>query len=148
MNTEKHKAPELRKTDISSSVYLLPVPNSQKEWFKLSYDTIKLEVSETEIMDYSMLENNLFGINERFINWKSDLNGLVDDYLENNLLQPDKTSFIRDCLICVLEDCKDFEYFEMAHNLNLILNSFEVALSAYERGIADYYNKKGSSDVI
>ena len=61
-----------------------------------------------------MLENNIFGINERFIDWKSDLNGLVDDYLENHILQEEKTGFIKDCLICVLEDCKEFEYFEMA----------------------------------
>ena len=26
-----------------------------------------------------------------------------------------------DVLICFLEDCKEFEYFEMAHNINLIL---------------------------
>lgn len=152
MNTEKlsNEAPNppLRKGVVSSSVYLLSVPELQKSWFKSNYDTIKLEVHETELMDYSMLENNIFGINERFINWDSDLNGLVDDYLENNILQADKTSFIRDCLICALEDCKDFEYFEMAHNLNLILNSFDVALSAYEKGIENYHKSKGSSDVI
>ena len=127
---------------VSSSVYLLQVPKIQKDWFVSNYDTIKNEVEETELMDYTMLENNIFGINERFIDWKSDLNRLVDDYLENHILQEEKTGFIRDCLICVLEDCKDFEYFEMAHNLNLILNSFDVALSAYEKGIKDYYSSK------
>jgi hypothetical protein len=139
MNTQLNH--HLRQTNVGSSVYLLNVPDNQKQWFKVNYDTVKNEVEETELMDYSMLENNLFGINERFIDWKSDLNGLVDDYLENHILQEEKTGFIRDCLICVLEDCKDLEHFEMAHNLNLILNSFDVALSAYEKGIEDYYNK-------
>jgi hypothetical protein len=136
MNTPLN--PHLRQTNVGSSVYLLNVPDSQKQWFNVNYDTVKNEVKETELMDYSMLENNLFGINERFIDWKSDLNGLVDDYLENHILQEEKTGFIRDCLICVLEDCKDLEYFEMSHNLNLILNSFDVGLSAYEKGIEDY----------
>ena len=40
-----------------------------------------------------MIENNIFGINERFIGWKSDLNGLVDDYLENSIVQEEKTGF-------------------------------------------------------
>lgn len=123
------------------SFYLLIVPENQKEWFRINYDTIKNEVQETELMDYSMLENNIFGINERFINWKSDLNGLVDDYLENHILQEERTGFIRDCLICVLEDCKDFEYFEMAHNINLILMSFDTAMAAYLKEIETWYSK-------
>lgn len=137
--------PHLRQTNVGSSVYLLSVPENQKKWFKENYDTIKNEVEETELMDYSMLENNIFGINERFIDWKSDLNGLVDDYLENHILQEEKTWFIKDCLICALEDCKEFEYFEMAHNINLILISFEIALSAYLKGIEDWYKKNGSN---
>jgi len=137
--------PHLRQTNVGSSVYLLSVPENQKKWFKENYDTIKNEVEEAELMDYSMLENNIFGINERFIDWKSDLNGLVDDYLENHILQEEKIGFIKDCLICVLEDCKEFEYFEMAHNINLILMSFETALSAYLKGIEDWYKKNGSN---
>ncbi len=122
---------------IRSSVSLLSVPENHQEWFKRNYDTIKNEVQETEFMDYSMLENNIFGINDRFINWESDRNGLVDDYLENYILQEERTGFIRDCLVCVLEDCKEFEYFEMAHNINLILKSFDTAVSAYLKVIED-----------
>jgi len=144
MNTPLN--PHLRQTNVGSSVYLLDIPDNQKQWFRVNYDTVKNEVEETELMDYSMLENNLFGINERFIDWKSDLNGLVDDYLENHILQEEKTGFIRDCLICVLEDCKDLEYFEMAHNLNLILMSFDKALSGYLKGIEDWYKKNGASE--
>lgn len=143
MNTPLN--PHLRQTNVGSSVYLLNVPDTQKEWFRKHYDTIKTEIEETELMSYSMIENNLFGINERFINWNSDKNGLVDDYLENHILQEEKTGFIRDCLICVLEDCKDLEYFEMAHNLNLILMSFDSCLSGYLKGIEDWYNENGSN---
>lgn len=144
MNTPLN--PHLRQANVGSSVYFLNVPENQKQWFRVNYDTVKNKVEETELMDYSMLENNLFGINERFIDWESDLNGLVDDYLENHILQEEKTGFIRDCLICVLEDCKDLEYFEMAHNLNLILMSFDKALSGYLKGIEDWYKKNGASD--
>lgn len=129
----------LRKANVGSGVYLLSVPENQKKWFKENYDTIKNEVEKTELICYPMLESNIFGINERFIGWKSDLNGLVDDYLENHILQEEKTGFITDCLICVLEDCVEFEYFEMAHNINLILISFETALSVHLKGIEDWY---------
>lgn len=144
-NLQEPTTPALNIASVGSSVYLLSVPKNQKEWFRVNYDTIKNEVEETELMDYSMLEHNIFGINERFINWESDLNGLVDDYLENHILQEEKTGLIRDCLICVLEDCKEFEYFEMAHNINLILMSFETAVSAYLKGIEDWYKKNGSN---
>ena len=67
----------------TSKTNLLSVPEYQKQWFRKDYDTIKNEVEETELMDYQMLESNIFGVNERFIDWNSDLNGLVDDFLEN-----------------------------------------------------------------
>ena len=49
--------------------YLLSVPDNQKEWFKSNYNIIKLQISETELISYSMFESNLFGINERFLNF-------------------------------------------------------------------------------
>lgn len=112
---------------------LLSVPEYQKQWFREDYDTIKNEVEETELMVYSMLENNIFGVNERFIDWNSDLNGLVDDFLENYILQEEKTVFIKDCLLSVLQDCKELEYFEMANNVNLILKQFQKAIFNYEQ---------------
>lgn len=115
---------------------LLEVPKIQKDWFKDYYDTIKLECADLEILSYSMLENNIFGINNRF---KKDLSGLIDNFIQNNLLQPEKTSFIIDCLVCALEDCEDLEYFEMAHNLNYIINSYDIGLFEYNNGYEVYY---------
>lgn len=122
----------------SSDVYLLDVPNHQKQWFRVNYETLKHEVQTSEAMDYSMLENNIFGINERFIDWQHDSFGLLDEYISNHVLQEEKTSFIVDCLICALEDCKTLEYYEMAHNLNLIIMPFDEALSAYLEGIKEW----------
>ena len=117
----------------TSKTNLLSVPEYQKQWFRKDYDTIKNEVEETELMDYQMLESNIFGVNERFIDWNSDLNGLVDDFLENYILQEEKTVFIKDCLISVLQDCKELEYFELANNVNLILKQFQKAIFNYEQ---------------
>ena len=117
----------------TSKTNLLIVPEYQKQWFREDYDTIKNEVEETELMDYQMLESNIFGVNERFIDWDSDLNGLVDDFLENYILQEEKTVFIKDCLLSVLQDCKELEYFEMANNVNLILKQFQKAILNYEQ---------------
>ena len=139
--------PHLRQTNVGSSVYLLNVPDSQKKWFRENYDTIKDEFEENEHLDYSMFENNLFGINERFIGYKND-RGLIDTFMWSYVDKEEKTGFIRDCLICVLEDCKDLEYFEMAHNINLILISFDSALSGYLKGIEDWYNKNGSNGEV
>lgn len=97
-----------------------------------------------EHLDYSMFENNLFGFNERFIGYKKD-RGLIDCFMCSYFDREEDTEFIRDCFICVLEDCKDLEYFEMAHNIKLILMSFDSALSGYLKGIEDWYNKNGSN---
>jgi hypothetical protein len=78
-----------------------------------------------------MFENNLFGKDERFINYTADRNGLIEDYLDNYICHEKKTLLLRDVLIRFLEDCKDFEYFEMAHNINLILMSFDCIISGY-----------------
>jgi hypothetical protein len=136
--------PHLRQTNVGSSVFLLSVPENQKKWFKENYDTIKNEFEFNEHLDYSMFENNLFGINERFIGYKKD-RGLIDTFLWSYIDKEDDTGFIKDCFICVLEDCKEFEYFEMAHNINLILMSFETALSAYLKEKEDWYKKNGSN---
>ena len=109
--------------------YLLDVPDYQKKWFKKNYNTIKNKIEETEFMDYSMFENNLFGKDERFINYTADRNGLIEDFLENYICHEKKTLLLMDVLICFLEDCKEFEYFEIAHNINLILMSFDCVLS-------------------
>lgn len=127
----KTPTPEITPQLNKNNIYLVNVPENQKKWFKENYTLIKNEIEETELMDYEMLESNIFGTNWRFINWKSDLNGLVDDYLENHILQEEKTGLIRDCLVCALEDCKDFEYYEIAHNLNLILMSFDTSLKIH-----------------
>ena len=119
--------------------YLLLVPKLHKKWFRDYYDTIKLECEESELINYSMLENNIFGINERGLNWNIDLNGLIDDLVQNKDLQPEKTNFIIDCLVCALEDCQELEYFEMAHNIDLIVKAYDNALFEKELNEEVYY---------
>jgi hypothetical protein len=121
--------------------YLLDVPDYQKKWFRENYETIKNKIQETEFIDYSMFENNLFGKDERFINYTADKNGLIEDYLDNYICHEKKTFLLRDVLICFLEDCKDFEYFEMAHNINLILMSFDCIISGYINYELEWYKK-------
>jgi hypothetical protein len=111
--------------------YLLDVPDFQKKWFMENYKYIKNKIEETELIGYQMFENNLFGKDDRFINWTSDKNGLIDDYIENYICNEKKTLLLRDVLICFLEDCIHFECFEMAHNINLILMSFDCVFSGY-----------------
>ena len=105
---------------------LLPVPYNQKSWFIKNYDTIKLEVQETEDISYKRLENNIFGINDRFLDWDSEktgIDGLINEFVKNAYYDLDKTTFIIDCLNCAYEDSMDYQFYEMANNLNLILNA-------------------------
>ena len=135
MNTEMTE-----EQNSMSSVYLLNVPTVQKKWFKIYYKIFKLEFEKMECIEYRMLENNIFGENERFINWKSHKNGLIEDFIEDYGLNKQKTDWIKDFLRCAQVDSKDLEYYEIAHNINLIINSFDNAIVKYEKVIEDYYS--------
>ena len=115
------------------NIKLLIVPNNQKLWFIKNSSILKQEIENSELICFNMLLNNIFGINERFVNYNNcTTNGLIDDIFENYILHNDKTQFILDLLICILEDCKDLEYYEIANNINLIIHKSSEMINFYD----------------
>ncbi len=115
------------------NIKLLVVPNNQKLWFIKNSSILNQEIENSELICFNMLLNNILGINERFVNYNnSTTNGLIDDIFENYILHNDKTQFILDLLICILEDCKDLEYYELANNINLIIHKSSEMINFYD----------------
>jgi hypothetical protein len=118
--------------DKNYDMKLLIVPEYQKSWFVKNSRILKKEVKNSELICFDMLLDNIFGINNRFIKWKHTNNGIIDDIVENYILHDDKTQFIIDLLICLLEDCKELEYYEIANNINLIILKSNEQIAYYD----------------
>ena len=116
-------------------------------WFRKKYFDIEIKMNQSECFSYSMFESNLFGVNERFINWNSDNMGVIDEYLQNYILQYDKTKFINKLLVYALNESKILEYYEITNNLNLLLTAYDKEVLAYEKDIDDYYRLCNQSDL-
>ena len=131
---------------FSDGFYLLTTKEVQQKWLNSEYKILKNKIDESELISYSMLENNIFGNNERFIDWNSDKNSLIDDFLENYTINKTITVFIKDLLICILEDSKHKEYYELSHNLNLIIKFIDINILTYENEIDEYFNNNKLCD--
>jgi hypothetical protein len=132
---------------MNNDVKLLSVPINQMLWFRKKYFDIEIKMNQSECFSYSMFESNLFGVNERFINWNSDNMGVIDEYLQNYILQYDKTKFINKLLVYALNESKILEYYEITNNLNLLLTAYDKEVLAYEKDIDDYYRLCNQSDL-
>jgi hypothetical protein len=133
---------------MNNDVKLLSVPINQMLWFRKKYFDIEIKMNQSECFSYSMFESNLFGVNERFINWNSDNMGVIDEYLQNYILQYDKTKFINKLLVYALNESKILEYYEITNNLNLLLTAYDKEVLAYEKDIDDYYRLCNQSDLL
>lgn len=111
---------------------LLNVPNNQIQWFVNNNYDLKVIVYSTELITYQMLENNIIGFNDRFINWTSDYNGLIDDFFENYILQKERTSHIILYLFRLMKKAEYKEYFEIAHNINTIIKAVDEQIINYQ----------------
>ena len=106
--------------------HLLKVPELQIQWFNTNYgdifNTNNLENS-CHIVSLETLINNIFGNYDRFITYKGESQDLLDDiWLEyssgdNGL---NNIQYYLDCLLMVLFDASELDYFEICHNIKLI----------------------------
>ena len=126
---------------------LLIVPDNQKKWFRNYHKALKYKFQQSELLCYDMFENNLFGINDRFIGWDSDLMGIVDSFVENYCLQEKETLKILFWFTMILSDCEDLEFYELANNLSLLFNSFEKNILDYKCAIDNYYKANINSEL-
>jgi hypothetical protein len=115
--------------------YLLSVPEVQKEWFNKQYGFINDDDFETSNGSWSMLKNNIFGIEDRFLSYKGDSEDLISCFwLSYSFSESSKENIVYflDCMLMVLDDCLDSEFFEICHNINLIHKKISSQIFAME----------------
>jgi hypothetical protein len=106
--------------------YLLKVPELQKQWFEQHYGNIfnRKELENSfHIGSLDMLINNIYGDYDRFITYKGNSLDLLDDiWLEfsSGKSGEELIQYYLDCLLMVLFDASELDYFEICHNVKLI----------------------------
>lgn len=118
---------------------LIIVPQNQRKWFEDEWETIKhfLEDDNDCLVSYNMLRNNLFGHNDRLINWQSHHEGLIDDFTTTYALSEKIYQILIDTLFCCLKDCEDLQFYELAHNMKIILDAAEKDMHLYVLKVQD-----------
>ena len=103
--------------------YLLPVPEIQNQWFNEKYGLLNDDDFETSDGSWSILKNNIFGIADRFLAYKGQGNNLIQTFwLSYSFSDSSKENIVYflDCILMVLDDCVDSEFFEICQNIKLI----------------------------
>lgn len=123
---------------------LLDLPKEQLDWFNSAYAFLNDDNIYTDSGDIDMLKNNICGYNDRFIGWKSDLMGLLDCFwmsYSSGGKSTKNTIYILDCCIMALEDAKELEYYEIAHNIKTVLLAITSNNIKNEQAINEYYER-------
>jgi len=118
---------------------LMRVPTTQILWLKNKYDTLYDELRKTKYQFVLQFQQCLYGAKDTLINNNTGM-GLIEQFIMEYNDNEFQVSFISDILLCILEDCKELEYYELANNIETIVESFENSIDFQEKHLKKYGN--------
>lgn len=138
------------------NTYLLSVPLNQKEWFNKKFGFINNKDFHTDGADWEMLKNNIFGNNERFIDYSSDSMGLLEGFWMGHTsggTSTINTKYFLDTILVAITKAINFEFYELAFNIKVVHKAItrcikleEESEDRWKQGIIDehcnYHNIK------
>ena len=139
MNKELN--PPLRQTAVSGSVYLLSVPKNQIEWFEKNYGFINDDKFYTDGAEWSRLKNNIFGNDDRFLDYDGNSNSLLEGFwlgYSAGGKSTVNTQYFLDCCLMALMDAVELEFYEIAFNIKTLHNSITKNINDSELFFDDY----------
>jgi hypothetical protein len=98
------------------------LPN-QKEWFNKEFGFINNEDFRTDGADWEMLKNNIFGNNERFIDYSGNSIGLLEGFWlghSSGGTSTINTKYFLDIILVAIKKAIDFEFYELAFNIKIV----------------------------
>ena len=104
---------------------LVLVPEHQIKWFDKNYGFINDNDFQTDGADWSMLQNNIKGRNERFLNYNGDSMSLIEGFWLGHHAGNQSTintQYFLDCCLMAKEDAIELEFYEIAFNINTLHN--------------------------
>lgn len=104
---------------------LVLVPEHQIKWFDKNYGFINDNDFQTDGADWLMLQNNIKGYNERFLNYNGNSNSLIEGFWEGYHAggkSTINTQYFLDCCLMAKEDAIELEFYEIAFNINTLHN--------------------------
>jgi hypothetical protein len=105
------------------NTYLLPVLPNQKEWFNKEFGFINNEDFLTDGADWEMLKNNIFGNNERLIDYSGNSIGLLEGFWlghSSGGTSTINTKYFLDIILVAIKKAIDFEFYELAFNIKIV----------------------------
>ena len=102
---------------------LVIVPKHQIKWFDKNYGFINDNDFQTNGADWSMLENNIKGRNERFLNYNGNSNSLIEAFwlgYHAGGKSTINTQYFLDCCLMIQADAIELEFYEIAFNINTL----------------------------
>ena len=102
---------------------LVLVPEHQIKWFDKNYGFINDNDFQTDGADWSMLQNNIKGRNERFLNYNGDSMSLIEGFWLGHHAggkSTINTQYFLDCCLMIQADAIELEFYEIASNINTL----------------------------
>ena len=122
---------------------LVLVPEHQIKWFDKNYGFINDDDFQTDGADWSMLQNNIKGYNERFINYNGNSNSLIQAFWEGyhaGNQSTINTQYFLDCCLMAKEDAIELEFYEIAFNINTLHNEITTYIVEAETEFNKIFN--------
>jgi hypothetical protein len=126
---------------------LVLVPEHQIKWFDENYGFINDNDFQTDGADWSMLENNIKGYNERFLNYNGNSNSLIEAFWQGyhaGNKSTINTLYFLDCCLMIEADAIELEFYEIAFNINMLHNEITTFIVNAE----NLFNKIFSSTTL
>jgi len=102
---------------------LVLVLEHQIKWFDKNYGFINDNDFQTDGADWSMLQNNIKGRNERFLNYNGDSMSLIEGFWLGHHAggkSTINTQYFLDCCLMIQADAIELEFYEIASNINTL----------------------------
>lgn len=122
-------------------IKLIHVPENQKTWFNTEFDYLKNSNLEAageyqNIIDLNLLKRNIFGANDRLINYTGPENTVFEsfwiDYARGGK-QNEAAIYIIKTLKYATEEAAKLEFYELAENLKNITGGIVAYIIAGEK---------------
>src|SRR3990167_7493751 len=126
---------------LKNSIYLLKVPEQQKTWFDLNYGFINDDVFPTDGAEWDRFKNNIFGDDDRFLNYNGNSNSLLDGFwlgYSSGGKSTTNTKYFLDCSIMAMKDAVNLEYYEIAFNIKIIHKTITRNINKAELYLENY----------
>jgi hypothetical protein len=138
-------------TVLACDIRLVLVPKEQKDWFNKHHGFISDCNFPTDGAEFDMLKNNIFGNNDRFIDYNGNSQGLIDGFwmgYSAGGTSTSNTKYFIEIIISIMGEAIEMEYYEIAQNIKVVHGEIVNYISECEENIDKYYDDNSKEKTL